>query len=345
MPVLGCAFDAELPVNVEIACESDADCPADAQGERFCELRLDPPACRYKENRDVELPELTETSLEPKQGMVGTILTATFTANEALMEDNLVVYLGSESLTFTRDDEADTGENQYVFTYTVSGNENEGVQNAKAAIQDRGGNAVEVDIGSVTLDFTTPVIGDVSLVHDRPLREGATGQVLFTVSESTTVEVSLGAWDETTDAGAVWSGTPMIADETVVAPSYGYTYTAMGDEPEDDAALLVRIVVTDAAGNASETTLDFNRFDFTPPTIASFTLEDDLFQPGDVVRAFVNFTEPIATLPALTGVYAEETQAGAVADIVLEGAQQNLDQQAFRRTVLVSDHEGRYDET
>ena len=51
---------------------------------------------------------------------------------------------------------------------------------------------------------------------------------------------------------------PMIADEAVVAPSYGYTYTAMGDEP-GDAPLLVRIVVTDAAGNASETTLDFNR--------------------------------------------------------------------------------------
>ena len=162
-------FDAELPVNVEIACEeSDADCPADGQGERFCELRLAPPACRYKENRDVQLPELTETSLDPKHGMVGTILTATFTANEALMEDNLVVSEGSDTLTFTRDTEADAAENHYVFTYTVSGNENEGVQNAKAVIQDRGGNTVEVDIGSVTLDFTAPVIGDVSLVHDRP---------------------------------------------------------------------------------------------------------------------------------------------------------------------------------
>ena len=213
--------------------------------------------------------------------MVGTILTATFTANEALMEDNLVVYLGSDTLTFTRDTEADAAENHYVFTYTVSGNENEGVQNAKAVIQDRGGNTVEVDIGSVTLDFTAPVIGDVSLVHDRPLREGATGQVLFTVSESTTVEVSLGLWDETTDAGAVWSGNPMLADDAVAPPSYGYTYTAMGDEPEDNAPLLVRIMVTDTAGNASETSLDFNRFDFTPPTIASFTLDDDLFQPGD----------------------------------------------------------------
>ena len=61
------------------------------------------------------------------------------------------------------------------------------------------------------------------------------------------------------------------------------------------------------------------------------------------MRAFVNFTEPIATLPVLTGVYAEEVQGPAVAEIALEGAQQNLAQQAFRHTVLVSDHEGRYE--
>ena len=65
MPVLGCAFDAELPVNVEIACESDADCPADAQ-ERFCELRLDrrvplqgKPRCRTA--------RITEASLGPNR--------------------------------------------------------------------------------------------------------------------------------------------------------------------------------------------------------------------------------------------------------------------------------------
>ena len=54
---------------------------------------------------------------------------------------------------------------------------------------------------------------------------------------------------------------------------------------------------------------------------------------GDIVQ--LSSTLPSHRYAALTGVYAEGT-AGAV-DIVLEGAQQNLDHQAFRHTVLVAD--------
>ena len=78
--------------NVEIAAKVTP-IVYDGQGERFVTSAR--ATCLPLQRNRMSMP-VDRDSLD--LNMVGTILTATFTANEALMEDNLVVYLRAPHL-------------------------------------------------------------------------------------------------------------------------------------------------------------------------------------------------------------------------------------------------------
>jgi hypothetical protein len=298
--------------NITLSCNVDADCPE----TYFCETRLKDHECRLLDDRDLSLPKATESALSVVQAKVGTQVVATFTSDKVMVQAELKVFVGddSELNRFTENAEnADLEANSFEFIYEITGQEGEGTRTVKAFLKDTNGNESTVDLGVLELDFTAPVISELALADETPLASGATGKVLFTLSEDVVLEVTTSHEID------------LIRDETIEAPSYGYSYTVTQDDPETqvtdgggDHRLSVIIQATDTAGNASTGEIEFNALDFTPPAVSSASLPQTLLRPGDVLRANVVLDEESQALPKVMAVMRVTQSDGGVEEISID---------------------------
>ena len=146
--------------DVVISCdgESDSDAPPCPE-DYYCETRVTPAECRPSAGRDILAPVISENIVSPQRAKAGTLLTASFTLDESLLEESLKVYLGREAFAFTLDEAAsDVANHQYRLTYEVTGDEDSGTQSVWAFLKDKEGNEGTVEVGPVELDFTPPTV-------------------------------------------------------------------------------------------------------------------------------------------------------------------------------------------
>ena len=128
----GCGQREFKPLNnVTLTCNVDEDCPE----AYFCETRLEPPECKLIEQRDLDLPETTQSALSVSEARVGTPSVATFTTDKAMVQAELKVYLGDDPDVnqFTENAEnTDPNNNTFEFVYEITGEEGEGTKAIKA---------------------------------------------------------------------------------------------------------------------------------------------------------------------------------------------------------------------
>ena len=243
---------------------------------------------------------------------------ATFTTDKAMVQAELRVYLGDDPDVnqFTENaDNADPTNNTFEFVYEITGEEGEGTKAIKAFLKDNNGNANTVDLGTVDLDFTPPTISELVLADDTPLKRGAAGKVLFTLSEAAALEVTLS------------NGAVLVRNDAIEPPSYEYSYTVTDNDEESETPLVATVTATDVAGNASSASLDFNAFDFTPPVLLDSNLNHLLLRSGEIFRVTFDLNEPSVTVPEMVAVM-EETTIALVGEAVGDTGW------SFRHTVL-----------
>jgi len=99
---------------------------------------------------DFLAPTISASSVAPSLARVGTTVTASFTASEALASTPSVT-LGGQTMSL----QTKSG-NTYSFSRTIVGNETSGLQSVTANVTDTVGNTAALSVGSTTLDFTAP---------------------------------------------------------------------------------------------------------------------------------------------------------------------------------------------
>ncbi|MBL91651.1 MAG: hypothetical protein CMH56_07535, partial [Myxococcales bacterium] len=244
----GCAFEEAIPSSVKVVCQRDEDCPEDY----YCETRLEEARCILSANRDTELPEPLEIEVGPAQAKAGTALRAQFQVNDAIVFNELKVYVGRDAYTFTYNEEAsdrsseDPTEHVYVFDYEVVGNEPEGKQPIKVYIVDQGGNPNEVDLGFVTLDFQAPgFISGTSNLDWYRAGDAVTYTARFTEPLVAAPSVSV-----TRDGVAV---SDFLSLDETASDAQTYVYTSAALTAAEDGAYQVSFAdIEDVVGNVYE---------------------------------------------------------------------------------------------
>jgi hypothetical protein len=277
LALAACTADVRLDAGSMLTCASEAECPSGW-------------TCRSQAGRCVPVgsenvpPSVRSGSVEitPPVAGPGAQVRAVFELDEELAVPP-EVRLGERALVLETQDGR-----RWTFSHRVTGTEDEGPAPVVLSAVDRSGNlARDVSLGTVLLDFTAPRITEVTAERGAVARAGGTLVVRVGVDDPAVSrpEVALvggGGFEHVESQGAV----------------HRFSYVAAGSEAETPYA--VRVRVTDAAGNASERSVEgLVAFDFTAPAVVAGTPRflANPVQKGATAGVAFSVGEPLAALP------------------------------------------------
>jgi len=198
---------------------------------------------------DFTAPTVTNLAVNPAIAKEGTNLTITFTVNETLQGDPLVMVAGNAASFNSKSG------NNYTYTYRVQGTEGEGSKAVTVSATDSAGNTGSGST-TVTFDFTAPAVSNL-VVNPTIAKSGTNLTITFTVSETL-------------------QGNPVVTVAGNAATfnsksgnNYVYAYTVQGTEGEGNKP--VNVSATDLVGNTGSASKTVT-FDFTAPTVFNLTV-------------------------------------------------------------------------
>ena len=252
-----CNYDFRLPEEASLSCESDADCVT----PRFCKTSLN--RCVLP-GLDEEAPALVSesTNITPAVARSGVSVHLRFSVSETLLEAPIVT-LGTPTPVFFVL-ESQEGQD-YVYIYTVLGQEGEGSFPLTISLVDLYGNKAEgLSLGSLDFDFSVPSITTPS-TNQTHLNASSTGSIEFSAFEP------LGS----VPIVRLADGTPLVQqanqadDEDNDAESEGthdYRFIYAPSGLESEGWVDVEIVLADVAGNSTTVSMhEVFYMDFSPP--------------------------------------------------------------------------------
>jgi len=297
---LGC-LQLEIPEELQVTCESDADCPTDY----LCrELPGGKECIEAGVGSDQNPPEVFESSLSPALGKKGTLFTARFSTSEALASAEVFTTLGdgTDKHPFQRVGEAEcsgTGESfscVHVFTFEATETEVAGERPVIADLLDESANRnPDAILGTLALDFADPRI-EVAALEPALLTGDTPATFTLTLSEEVPTPPSVTATRE--DDGA--EGPAFVPQEDDGGISFSYE---VAEEVRIEGVFELQVRTADAAGNElAETLVQTLRIDLTPPLITGHRISGDgVAGPGDVVEVHFTLVDAtdIAVFPTL----------------------------------------------
>ena len=177
--LLASCFNDQVPAGVQIACDSNADCPSGY----LCRTTIG--RCVPSDSLDQTPPTLDGTpAIAPAVARAGVTLTVDFKVSEALAADPVVRIEGRQLAL----DEAGTDRAALAYRYAteVAGNEPQGqpVPVTVDLVDVSGNSAAGLSAGNAFFDFTPPSLVTASEVSPAVAAAGAEVQVSFVLSEA-----------------------------------------------------------------------------------------------------------------------------------------------------------------
>jgi photosystem II stability/assembly factor-like uncharacterized protein len=204
----GCFPNLTVPDDAQIFCESGDDCPDDTR----CETAIN--RCIANTNPDDAPPALDGAPvIDPPAATRGDTVRVTFAVDEALFRDPevSVAFADEETASATL---RDADGQRYTFDFAVDDDAAEGAADLRAAVVDLAGNAAQLDLGAVVLDFEPPTevavsapaaavsdpevtltlaaVGATSIVLDGDLADGDNVRAPFPFATTATVRLADG---------------------------------------------------------------------------------------------------------------------------------------------------------
>jgi len=284
--------------------------------------------CVPARSDDTVAPGIVAASVGPDQAGIGETILVDFETDESLLADpvvTLVVDSGVRTLGLIGVE----GGTIFHLSYVAVGDEGEGVHDVRVDLVDRAGNVTRAaDLGSVTFDFSAPILSDISLA---PAVVGAADVAVLSVRVSEVIED--GGSSATVLGGRRFELDPAGQDPLV------RRFTLPADAAVDvEGDATVEVVVVEAAGNRATRSLPGAlRFDFTAPGI-----EGDAVVPRPIVRggqvALLSFRTSETVVEAAVELIPEA--GGPSLGMTLDGnAGRDV---SFRREVGAADIDGVY---
>jgi chitobiase/beta-hexosaminidase-like protein len=184
---------------------------------------------------DTDYPGYSAITATPSHGLVGTVVTVSFTVDELIQSNILVQVDGNTAI------QQSAAYPDYVYTYVLTGSENEGSRAISVRVTDLAGNTYTDNSSlSIDIDFTGPTYDPVT-IYPEPVQIAQPVIVTFTVSErlnsASSVDIMGRSSSQTTEINN-GNGT------------YTYSYTSTNLDGTENTALIV-VHGTDLAGNSS----------------------------------------------------------------------------------------------
>jgi hypothetical protein len=148
----GCSANLEVPADAHVACKANGDCPA---GYRCLEAA----ARCVPTSAEGEGPSLSSSTVLPARLGLGQRLTAALVADRVLLLPPHVE-LRAGGTSYAMKLRSGSGAGPWEYEYETSGAESEGSASVVSDLQDEQGLVrSDVELGSLTLDFTPPEVG------------------------------------------------------------------------------------------------------------------------------------------------------------------------------------------
>ncbi len=240
---------------------------------------------------DTSAPSLFGSSLNLERAAAGDVIELVLEPSETLASAPIVTLELATPATMS----GGTAGPPYTYTYTVTGDEEEGEVQLRASLTDEAQNTADLGVGLVVLDFTGPMVDEVSFGGAQYLNAGSTGVVSFVVDDA------IGH-----DATATFINSGMLdgTELDFLVTDFGrpaFTYEASGAEPEGSTQ--VTLELTDVVGNtATSGPFDGFIFDFNAPELGglpNITLELLSLSAGLTVEVHFTVTEELDRLTVL----------------------------------------------
>jgi hypothetical protein len=296
----GC-FDHSVPSGTVISCKRDDDCPPDH-------------ACSaVGQCRSALQPFSATPTVVPARGRAGQLFVIDLSLNDTALNTPLIRVLKPDgSIVATVSDVSQTSAMSYEARYTATGMEPEGTLQVLADIDLKGRSLHLLELGSITLDFTSPQLLQHSLAYqpapDNALVKLGSGASVHALGGRTTMELKASLSEPPLGIPAAFAtssdgGNRIDFELTGTADPNSYTYT-LGlpmDRVVPDDTFSVTISARDLVGNsASMSAGTFRTLISTPPA-----------PDVDTAGAIIFSRAPYGTLDSSAAVFTLEGRAAA----------------------------------
>jgi hypothetical protein len=282
----GCLFDAPVPADARIKCDTTEDCP---DGFR-CQTEVH--RCVSPDRTDQVAPAiLGEAQLTPAVARALSVVTLSFEVSEAVASTPVVTLGGSGGATFDHDVEAsDEAEQRWVFTYVTRGSEPQGEDVIVAVtLRDEWDNtAGGVTAGTVRFDFEDPELIDAEL-SPTALATGSTATLRLRYDEPLSAPPEVRLVDAPADA-PTFTLTSSTDDEEFI-------FELTADDTAPSGSWTVDAAAIDLAGNRSAESVDTLSLDAEMPAVTSSAVTPRIARSGTIISVDAVLSERVPTPP------------------------------------------------